>query len=200
MCKAGCLLFKEWKSLFFCGSGEVHISFMHGVEPLKASGLNVKNCILLLWNFMDDCLKKWKLYIDECRQDHHFLNAFTTGQLVFLGKQLVFSEDDEDRPFDKGVYPLLQRISPGCSYEMVREALKESMELHKAPETEPEEGSELSPEDEFREALRENAFDEDLITAALKALGPHEIEDGMGNPFTFFTQPAAMKPRDYTKS
>ncbi|ELU16542.1 hypothetical protein CAPTEDRAFT_185662, partial [Capitella teleta] len=62
LCNTGCLLFKKWKTRFFCGDHlkKVHISFGSGTPAMTGSSQNVKEQVDLISNFMEQCLKEWR--------------------------------------------------------------------------------------------------------------------------------------------
>ncbi|ELT95387.1 hypothetical protein CAPTEDRAFT_208661 [Capitella teleta] len=185
LCNSGCLLFKKWKTIFFCEDSyqqKVHISLESGAPPLKGSSEILKDQVILISDFMETCLKEWREYIRNCRQKHYSLNYFSTRQLVYLCEHLASLE--KDHALDKGVFPLLQCVLPGCTLEDALTAVKAAFreiagaEKIKVSDMPPLEGEEDDLESKFRFAMLDAGFDDVKAAAALEAVGP-DIEEGL---------------------
>ena len=90
---AGCILFKEWKAILYCGKKpgqvSVHVDFGTGDTQLLAGTHLLMVELDFLRKFMDDCLTQWHQYVDEQRSKCYELNYFTTEQLVMLRQYLA---------------------------------------------------------------------------------------------------------------
>ncbi|ELU09101.1 hypothetical protein CAPTEDRAFT_223578 [Capitella teleta] len=185
LCNSGCLLFKKWKTMFFCEDSyqqKVHITLESGAPPLKGSSEKLKDQVIVISDFMETCLREWREYIGNCRQKHYSLNYFSTRQLVYLCEHLACVE--KDHALDKGVLPLLQAVLPGCTLEDALTAVKAAFreiagaEKIKVSDMPPLEGEEDDLESRFRFALLEAGFDDVKAAAAFEAVGPN-IDEGL---------------------
>ncbi|ESO09859.1 hypothetical protein HELRODRAFT_167678 [Helobdella robusta] len=98
--RAGCSLFKNWKIIFFCdpsieenviiefGKDENELNFL---KNLRSPGSNEKvlDKIEEVSDLMDTFLKDWLSYIENKRDKCHYLNYYTTKQLVILQRELA---------------------------------------------------------------------------------------------------------------
>jgi hypothetical protein len=191
LCSTGCLLFKEWKSMFFCddkSAQKVHIAFGSGSAPLKSSEGTALDYVLFICKFMEKCLEEWKEYISTCREKHYSLNFFTTEQLVLLCKELSSVETEPLKPI---VFPLLQRVLPNCTQDAVLTAFKEAFTRVAAadeipddlPPLEGKEDMEEDPEKLFWSTLLQAGYNRASISAAWKEVGPNADE---GNWIIFY--------------
>ena len=75
--------------------------------------VNVTEQIVQLCEFLESCLQKWTMEIDEKRKDYFYLNYFTTEQLVILRKEIAKVCNGEIG--DKLIYPMLNGVRVDCN-------------------------------------------------------------------------------------
>ena len=136
---------------------------------------------------MEKCHEKWLEYIDEKREEYHYLNYFTIDQMVTLQKELV-KLSDESEP-SKLIYPLLSAIKDGCTKADLVAAMRQAKN---DVATKSQEKDEQATEEEVEELPRDTGADvakfiEEMVTAgysekvakaALEFVKPDEIDEG----------------------
>lgn len=147
--------------------------------------------------FMETCLTEWLDHIESHRTESHFLNYYTTEQLVILQNELARINTDGAR-VSKEIYPLLALVKRDCTPKDVADAMCaafRSAEAKERSEKDEKMSTEADDDDDddkmedmmfqkneaalkFLEAMRDTGFSERLALRALKERGPDEIDEG----------------------
>ncbi|XP_052242698.1 E3 ubiquitin-protein ligase RNF213-like [Dreissena polymorpha] len=118
--KSGCVLFKSWKSQFWCEQDRrvcVEISIGNEKDLPKLVGRTnqsekVQHHIPVIAKFLEKCLDEWLAYIKQSRSEFYFLNFFTTDQLVILQQELA--QMGSERKLSPHVFSLLSAVKDDC--------------------------------------------------------------------------------------
>ncbi|XP_072022383.1 E3 ubiquitin-protein ligase rnf213-alpha-like [Amphiura filiformis] len=130
LCKAGCLLFSQWKVTLYCqrlGKVSVHVDFGSS-KPLSGKQKLLKE-LDALRKFLRKCLADWREYMDTERSKSYHLNYYTTEQVVFLRQSLTVFRRNATRPIDPQhinpqVLALLSSVKRVCSPKDIQDAVK----------------------------------------------------------------------------
>jgi len=161
------------------------------------------NC---LSSFMEDCLNNWRQHISDQRTKLHYLNHYTTEQLVILQSELSKVGSDERNGLSKNVYPLLSKVKRNCCLKDLQRAMhlafRQATDVHMddvelaltvaAAEAHEMSGDddtghdvEMADEQEFIQKMVESKFSRKLALRALKEVGSQNTEEG--NIFEMFS-------------
>ncbi|KAH3728220.1 hypothetical protein DPMN_054171 [Dreissena polymorpha] len=135
--KSGCVLFKSWKSQFWCEQDRrvcVEISIGNEKDLPKLVGRTnqsekVQHHIPVIAKFLEKCLDEWLAYIKQSRSEFYFLNFFTTDQLVILQQELA--QMGSERKLSPHVFSLLSAVKDDCKLADLETALRAAqLEVH----------------------------------------------------------------------
>jgi len=212
ICNAGCTLFQNWRAHFYCDPMRpvfAHVEFSgDGTRVINGKNSEVRggvvDHILILCEFMEDCLKEWLTHISDQRSKSYYLNHYTTEQLVILQNELAKLNTEERTNISSKVYPVLSCVRNNCTIADLTKAMQEtfrrlleqeqmvaqkdskstgmdeSMEM-----TESEDCKETASEqnqgnfDMFLQELKDSGFSQKLANAALKAVGLDDVSEAI---------------------
>lgn len=208
ICTAGCGLFHRWRAIFDCNlSKPVSVRIEFGKDTQEEVGIKHLLCgwkkhatngvygyILDMCTFMDTCLKEWLDHIEARRTEFHYLNYYTTEQLVILQNELAKVNIDKTQ-ISKEIYPLLSLIRKNCSLKDIDDAMygafrsleenekRAAQEEKTRVEVEEEEVGEMLEQQEaakkFLEEVESAGYSRKLALRALKNCDPENFEDGI---------------------
>ncbi len=198
LCAAGNTLFLNWNAKFVCGVSEnspytVCMDFGVGDECKMYGERSLRDELPFLLEFMEKCLERWHDHVRTKRDEHYYLNYFTTEQLLRLCHDLACRGTQErNENADKSVqlYALLSYICPATSWDKMQESLQASMEsaTQEILETQMTDNT-LNPDIQAAEKQKcamlaariaeENILSEPLVLAAIRELGTEQDDDGV---------------------
>lgn len=191
LCRAGCLLFSEWKLTLYCqrlaGKVSVHVDFGVGNTKLLAGTKSLLKEIEALREFMKKCLIDWREHMDTQRGKAYHLNYYSTDQLVRLRQDLAIFKKGSPTSLDSQVFALLRSVKSNFSLDEITETVhsvigppnesspQSSAQAQVAASAQDEKAEETPVEDaaqkKIRTKLKQNGYANVLISAAFEGLG-----------------------------
>ncbi|MGH0136482.1 UNVERIFIED_CONTAM: hypothetical protein FKN15_010117 [Acipenser sinensis] len=121
---AGNMLFRKWEANVYCSENnqagvimDFHLN--KTIEEIIVDGPVVEQ-LPEICRKMEKCLESWRVFMNEKRSQHYYLNYYTAEQIVFLCNKL--SAADVDQLEDQQVMMMLSFIKPNCTATDVRKA------------------------------------------------------------------------------
>jgi len=168
---------------------------LYGRQSEEVKG--VLEHISCLCSFMEDCLKDWWQHVGDQRTQLHYLNHFTTEQLVILQTELAKVGNDEKNGLSRYVYPLLSKVKSSCCLKDLQKAMHLAFaedvvehdcesapavadEAEKTNDDNAKSSTDVETADvqEFVKKMEESNFSKKLALRALQEVGSGNIENG----------------------
>lgn len=198
-------MFTSWKVTFFCNptkqyfaridfsSNDEHVQHILGTRR-EAKKLKIYERIEKLCDIMEDCLKEWNQYIQEKRLQKHYLNFFTTKQLIILQQEIAKALKDEHDDVGRELSLLLSLVKPFTTKKDLFLAAKGALEqLSKSYGDESgdifvNKRSEVDKDDslnEFAKELLKAGFPLPLAQAAEGRFDAENLQEGLQEALCF---------------
>lgn len=97
-------------------------------ELVVTKNNSMSDCIVEFTRVLEGCLKKWIVFIRDERSKNHFLNFFTTKQILILQSELMKISKSSEVD-DKVLLPLLSLVNNSCNMEMIRRTFQDRQRL-----------------------------------------------------------------------
>ena len=201
-------MFTSWKVTFFCNPTKqffARIDFSSNDQQSEhilgthkdSKKLKIYERIEKLCGIMEGCLKEWNEYIQEKRLQKHYINFFTTKQLIILQKEIAKALNDENADIGRELSLLLSLVNPSSTKEDLLLATKNALQqLSKSADDElgdisvnkPSEDDKDDSVGEFVKALLKVGFPLLLAKAAEEHFDSENLQEGLQGIICFVNE------------